>query len=398
MTQTRPRAEQIIFGDRLLSSKLGEMISPKDSPFNAIWDGVTNDTASLQAFFNHLAVNGGLGVLPAGSPLITESMTLPADSVPFTVIGAGDATVIKMRNTTNPSNSVPLAFIAPRGVLLADFVLDCGYSVTGVAGSGFSFRNAKDTTVRNVKVLDHRNAAGLMFVDSEDEQWANCHIIDCYSDSYGHGQNGFLLEGMHYSSIQNCNVAPLDPAGSPCIGLQLKNKCRHSYILGGTARGCKGGVAMGGDGVTFGDGPHKCFIRGVVTKDCLDGGVFGKSTDCQVQYHADMTNSPAPVAGAGYALNVAGFNAHLYAEVTLNGVQAGRTATRIGSDDTIVTIPHANGWGDQIALLEPGVDNLRLTVVTATPGFASLASEITNNSGTATNRGVYVAGSLMTAL
>lgn len=372
----------------LLKKKLEETVSPFE--FGAAWDGVTNDTAALQAFINYLATNGGYGVLPEGAALITSSLTLPANSVPFTIKGVGDGTIIKMRNTTNSSTSTPLSFIAPTGVLIEDFMLDCGYSVTGVASHGFSFRDARDTVARKIHVKDHRNSAGLMFVSTEDEQWANCHIIDCVSDSGGHGQNGFLLEGMHYSSIQNPTVGPLDLTGSPCIGIQLKNKCRHSYILGGTATGCKAGLAFGGDGATFGDGPHNCAIDAVITKDCLDGGIFGKSTDCWVSYKADMTNSPVPTALEGHALNVAGSNTKLRAEVSIKGVQSGRTAIRVRSSDVSIRVPYASGIGSKLLIMSSGVQRCRLQLDDAADTITDIGSLITDNSGQTNNEVIFL--------
>lgn len=390
MAITRPHASQILFGDRRLDRKLGDLISPQDSPFNAVCDGVTNDTAAMQAFITYLATFGGRGVLPNAPILITSSLTLPVASVPFSLSGTGSGSILRMRNTTSAGSATVLAFIGPTGVTVSDLTLDCGYSVTGFASHGFSFRNARNCTVRGVRVLDHRNAAGLMFVSSEDEQWQNCHIINCSSESNGYGQNGFLHEGMHYSSIQNCDVAPLDMAGSPCVALQLKNKCRHSYIQGGTVRGSRAGVAFGGDGATFGDGPHNCFVDGVIIKDCLDAGIFGKSTDCWVRYHADMTNSPAPTALEGHAFNVAGSNINLRGDVTIKGVQAGRTAMRIRSNDVSVRVPYANGIGDKLAILGAGVNRCRILLDDAADTISNIAGLVTDNSGNTTNEILFL--------
>lgn len=394
MTLTRPRASQILDGSRRLDRKLDDIISPKDSAFGAAWDGVTDDTAALQAFFDHLAEYGGVGVLPTGECLLSGSIVLSSPERGFSVYGAGTETVLKFRGSTDVT---VLSWIGPHDIVLEAFKIDCGHSVTGHSSHGWSFRNASRVTVRDVYVYDFRNSGGLTFVDADDT-YGDCHFVNCTADGNSNGQNGFLHEGMLRSSIVNCTAMNLDMTGSPSNGLQLKNRCKHSWILGGHAKSCRAGVAMGGDGGGAGDGPYNCFVRGVTVKDCLDGGVFGKTTDCQAQYHADQTNSPAPSGSFGYALNVIASNAHLYCELTIKGVQAGRTSLRVGSDDTTIVVSHADGWGDQIALLEPGVDRLRLMVMNVSPGIASLAGEITNNSGTATNLGVYVAGSLMTAL
>jgi hypothetical protein len=55
-------------------AKLGDIVSARD--FGAVGDGASDDTASLQAWLNSLALTGGRGVLPAGSYKVTAGLTL----------------------------------------------------------------------------------------------------------------------------------------------------------------------------------------------------------------------------------------------------------------------------------------------------------------------------------
>jgi hypothetical protein len=243
--------------------------------------------------------------------------------------------------------------------------------------------------MQNLIIYDHRNTGILTFVDAADT-YGDCHIINCTSDSQEHGQNGFLHEGMMRSSIQHCTVKPLDPSGSPCYGLQLKNICRDSYIMGGFAEGCKAGIAMGGDGSTYGDGPWHCHTDGVTVKDCLDGVVMSKTTNCTVKAFCDMTASPAPVGSTGYALNIAGFNDRAAAEIQIRGVQTGRTCVRISSDDSHVYIPYADGIGTYIARLEAGVNDASIVFGFSPQKPSNILSLIDDQSGETDNEVISI--------
>ena len=70
---------------RTVASKLNDTVSVKD--FGAVGDGVTNDTAAIQAAIDSRAVLGGEVFLPAGSYLITAPLLLTLDGV--SLIGEG---------------------------------------------------------------------------------------------------------------------------------------------------------------------------------------------------------------------------------------------------------------------------------------------------------------------
>jgi len=367
-----------------MQAKLDEFVSLKD--FDVVGDGVADDTAGVQAFFDSLALSGGVGYVPAGIYKLTDSISLISPVKSFAVRGAGLASVFALRAATNIS---AFNFQYLFDTVLEGFKVDCGFSVTGFASHGISMLNPDDVIIRDVEVYEHRNSALLAFVDTQ-FTYKNVHFINCVSRSNSYGQNGFLLEGLSSSSIRDCRVYALSSTGSPCYGLQLKNLCRHSYIHGGYAEGCKAGIALASDGTGVGAGPTDCFVRDVIVKDCLDGAILGKGEDCYVQYHADMTNSPVPSGLTGYALNIAGFNANIIAEVTITGVAAGRDSIRVRSDDAVINVPYANGYGDNLMVLDAGVNRTMLTVGDLFPATTNIYDKITDNSGATDNRVCYL--------
>lgn len=77
---------------RTLPAKLADTVSVKD--FGATGDGVTDDTAAIQAALNFAAVNGGAVYLPQGTYKITSALQVTSNKV--SIFGCGvDASVIE---------------------------------------------------------------------------------------------------------------------------------------------------------------------------------------------------------------------------------------------------------------------------------------------------------------
>lgn len=70
------------FGDRTLFQKLGEHVSVKDAPFNAVGDGVADDTAAIQAFFDYLVARTQSGLTTSGALSAAYSGTSPVGYFP----------------------------------------------------------------------------------------------------------------------------------------------------------------------------------------------------------------------------------------------------------------------------------------------------------------------------
>ena len=110
MANTRPNASQITFSHNdtppagTAGARFKERVSVKDAPFNAKGDGVTNDTAAIQAAIDFVeAAGGGTVYLPAGNYIVNKntllhdqsgiSFSLCGDGPKASVITCGDATV-----------------------------------------------------------------------------------------------------------------------------------------------------------------------------------------------------------------------------------------------------------------------------------------------------------------
>lgn len=75
--------DYVYYGGRTLSQKLGEHVSCKDAPFNCVGDGLTDDTAGMQAFLDYLDANKTSGPTTSGALTAAYTGTAPTGYIPY---------------------------------------------------------------------------------------------------------------------------------------------------------------------------------------------------------------------------------------------------------------------------------------------------------------------------
>jgi hypothetical protein len=133
---------------RTAQAKMRDVVSVKD--FDAVGDGVTDDTAAIQAAVT--AANGSTLAFPEGQYLISSGVSFNAWS--GVVCGPGEI-------VCKPATSIPLVldFTNATNVVWHDVALDMGQTSGTTTGgarsdSGFYLMDARDCVFNNVKITN----------------------------------------------------------------------------------------------------------------------------------------------------------------------------------------------------------------------------------------------------
>jgi hypothetical protein len=165
---------------RNMQDKARESVSVKD--FGAVGDGVADDTAAIQAFFNFLS-GGGNGTIPAGTYKITSPLTLTIAPGGFSIQGAGANATIFTTAATFSSTS-PVLSVVTAG------------TPTGFSLGGFAVQNAGSSSLTGIRFGNENSGADVIV----GYQFSSVHDIYC---------NGFqtLFDVIHCRQISFSRIA-----------------------------------------------------------------------------------------------------------------------------------------------------------------------------------------------
>lgn len=125
-------------------------------PFNAKGDGVTDDTAAIQAAIDAAeATGGGTAYVPVGTYKITASLTIQADSV--SLVGAGFGSVLSA--SVAITGSVVSVGIASPGLINFNQIRDLKIVLTHDTAVGIALTRAIQPVIDHVSILGSEGAS-----------------------------------------------------------------------------------------------------------------------------------------------------------------------------------------------------------------------------------------------
>jgi hypothetical protein len=373
----------------VLEQKTAGFVNVKS--FGAVGDGVTDDTAALQAAFSHIASNGGTLCIPAGTYNVTALLSIGSAAKPFAIIGHG-AEATKIVRASNFNGSV-ISINNSDNWVLSGITIDAKHSIRSNGNHGLVFFDCEGARIDRVNVRDWKNSAILGYASTPgDTSVRNVIISDCVVDGLNASNNGILLADHFVSGIENCQALNIGKTGTPCYGLQLKNGCEDSWIRGGYTTGARIGVACGNSDVTVSNRGNR--ISDVTTFDCNVGVALGDTLDAQVSNcHFDMNTSGESAIDfneGSVGCSVVG--------AKVSNLAAGKFAVKFRNGDTdnyaeVVTIANFSGLAQKAAEFGSGAvrNSVRLGRYVNPTTVSSTTALVDNLSGGATNRFDYEA-------
>jgi hypothetical protein len=165
-------------------------VSVKDPPYNAVGDGVADDTAAIQAAFDALGVNGGTVYFPAGDYICGSSLNLDdRRSIILRGTGglsAGAQTATRLKFTGTGSGRF-LSCRSSYGIAVLDMwvgyssgsftgnLIDFSHSATGGDGAYSSIERC----VIGGTASSTRSAVGVFVNKSQSGTVRDCFVLNC---------------------------------------------------------------------------------------------------------------------------------------------------------------------------------------------------------------------------
>jgi hypothetical protein len=298
-----------------------------DFPWRADPSGVTDSTAAVQAFFTYLGAAGRSGTA-AGTFKLSATISIDRPAKGFAFDGGSRATTV-FRGV--PTTSV-LFLREANGCDFLNFTIDGGLTAGTGTGHGISAQNCINTVFRGIDVKNYADTA-ILVMDNPSFTGPSQYnrIVNCNAFGNGLANNGFMLESSIDSSIENCNVYALNPAGAPSYGLQIKNAGLRCSILGGSVDGAIAGVAFGN---TTTEISRNCVVSGVRVSNVQYGLLAGYAEDIKVDMAIDLNSSAAAVQAVRIGSNCKYFTVN----ATVSNVPATATVCYMGSRDNNVRV------------------------------------------------------------
>lgn len=239
-------------GSMAVQNTTSYMLSVQNSPFNAVGDGVTDDSAAVLAALAALPSEGGAIYFPPGKYLLNSQIayTLTAAFASISFIGSGqNSTILYFPNANtgvqvnygDPTNSAHF-----RDLTITTGTTNAGNGIAlfqSVALGAWAISDIENVTIRgddNIAVYYFTNAISIVGVSG-----VNIDSVLIESDSTGTNGIGIFYLGLtafspFYAVVENVSKTTFNSVGS---GISY-----GSYIQGITVSQCNftnGGIGIG---------------------------------------------------------------------------------------------------------------------------------------------------------
>jgi hypothetical protein len=299
------------------------VINVKASPYNAIGDGVADDTAAINTAMSALPANNGILLFPNGKYKISN--TLVVSSKTKLIVVSDNAEIIVTQTATS-------AIFFSECKNLHAFIGHITFTTTSSAASSTKIavilsagtQTNANPDLFNITVLGAFQYGLYMY--NNYIGYTNGSIANFTFDGENTGVNGiYLTSACQYIEVLNCKINNLLGTGILIVG-------GNNTITGGIITNCRIGIWV--DSISGGNLDHG-LINGTTCNHCRAAGMFFRS----LQLNMAVVNCKIWAANGGdnltEAVNVTarGFHYGIYLENVKGMVITGNTFAHNNSID-----------------------------------------------------------------
>ncbi|NBX83974.1 MAG: hypothetical protein EBQ95_00005, partial [Gammaproteobacteria bacterium] len=299
------------------------VINVKASPYNAVGDGVADDTTAINNAMSALPANNGILLFPSGKYKISN--TLVVSSKTKLIVVSDNAEIIVTQTGTS-------AMFFSECKNLHAFIGHITFTTTSSAASPTKIavilsagtQTNANPDLFNITVLGAFQYGLYMY--NNYIGYTNGSVANFTFDGENTGVNGiYLTSACQYVEVLNCKINNLLGTGILMVG-------GNNTITGGIITNCRIGIWV--DSITGGNLDHS-LINGITCNHCRAAGIFVRS----IQLNMAIVNCKIWAANGAdnltEAVNVSarGFHYGIYLENVKGMVITGNTFAHNNSID-----------------------------------------------------------------
>ena len=260
------------------NTNFGSYISAKS--FGAKGDGVTDDTAAIQAWIDYITDNHNTGFLPAGTYLITAQINIKGKNS-FKIIGEGEyAATFK---SAGGEISI-LTFNGVENVCVENIAFNMNQDSSVTRGHAFYIVDSSNMIIRDIYITNVGGGAIMAYPSNNSKYIDNLVIDNVTVTGIGVGDDGIHPTGILIANGRRNIITKCRVSNVGYYAIEFKNFSQNCCVSDCICEYCKQAFYLGGDAeLDVSDHySRRMTFSNIIAMDCRESLTIGKARDITI--------------------------------------------------------------------------------------------------------------------